>query len=863
MRKGKLTLIDHEEINRLRNSRNAADRYAIVGFNGTFRLPDMATGPARALHRMTTNCGTRGPPKIHPTFLRALFDEASPAADEDHQLIIDIRRAVSACGDEATWNATTAWAQDNYGRDRATKFGRQTSMSSQGTHEETLVSDAQKALEEYLPHRSKWTRLLDPTAGYQALIDRFAHGEVVFADGSRYRGEMKNGRPDGVGILYCPRCNLTHNGYWKAGNPHGYGAMTVGESGSPERTEYYGNFRHGLRDGKGIQLVRGGKVILKGEFKDDVLHGPHCSVDIADDIVQTMSSGYKRYVGGMENGMLGGKGKFDWADGVSYKGHFTEGLRHRQGSVRDKDNKTVVAGEWSKDFPNGRISTLVLADGKVYTGDVKNGQRQGMGEVFHKGVATYEGLWMNDLPNGRGTLYTADGIYEGEFRGGKRHGKGRFEFKVRPQANGKPRVYEGDWKNDKPDGTGRYVNEIGVENAYKFKEGELIPSSVKAYKAGLCGKAPTVGGKFQVQRAPITSHDPKYWGLKRKMNPEEARALHALGCKVWPQHINKDFVFMDPSTTETAFQTGEDRAIPKPPVKQKSMQSIDSAENNRDLLQILIENADNLVAPSSRKLHPYCRVRLGRIMKRTKPINAAGPNPRWASMLHFPKAGGWAEFEVWDKDPIGPDQFVGSAELNVHEFLMNGTERVVAALPLTRYQNKEGVEAGVLHVTLQLANKFLVGSTDGAATESHVAPMTPTATDARCSIQIRGFKDLYTKEVDGKMDPYFVFYLGQTRVQTDPIENGTTTSAAALDVVRTLPYNNEPSLRVEVWDKDAFGNDDFVGSSLVRLASFTSGEVEIYRLDKDQQKDVPAGKIDLAVTLAMALQPLQLSTSSS
>lgn len=206
---------------------------------------------------------------------------------------------------------------------------------------------------------------------------------------------------------------------------------------------------------------------MRGEFSNDVLEGPACSIDLADDILGQFSNTYKRYIGGIERDVPAGKGKIEWGDGPFYKGSFKEGKRDGQGTMKDKSSKTVLTGNWEKDFPQGRVMAMILSDGRVYSGDVRNGQRQGMGELYVHGVALYEGLWMNDLPNGRGALYAPDGDYEGEFKAGKRHGKGRFEFKSNPLPNGKPRVYEGDWRGDRPDGIGRYLNELGIENTYK------------------------------------------------------------------------------------------------------------------------------------------------------------------------------------------------------------------------------------------------------------------------------------------------------------------------------------------------------------------------------------------------------------
>lgn len=188
---------------------------------------------------------------------------------------------------------------------------------------------------------------------------------------------------------------------------------------------------------------------------------------LAPDIMDQFPDTYKSYIGGIDHGVLQGEGKMIWSDNVRYKGEFLDGSRHGQGTIKDADGKVVLTGNWAKDFPDGRVLAMALPDGKIYSGGFQQGQRQGVGELFHNGVSIYEGLWMNDLPNGRGALYSDDGSYEGELKDGKRHGKGRFDFKTEPQTYGLGRIYEGDWKNDQPDGNGRYTNELGLVHTYQ------------------------------------------------------------------------------------------------------------------------------------------------------------------------------------------------------------------------------------------------------------------------------------------------------------------------------------------------------------------------------------------------------------
>lgn len=86
-----------------------------------------------------------------------------------------------------------------------------------------------------------------------------------------------------------------------------------------------------------------------------------------------------------------------------------------------------------------------------------------------------------------------------------------------------------------------HINGSLVVLNFRFKAGELIPSSTKVYKSGVCGKSPTMGVEFRLEPSGITAHDPKHWGLKRKFDAEKIRVLHSIGVGEWEKHQNKPF----------------------------------------------------------------------------------------------------------------------------------------------------------------------------------------------------------------------------------------------------------------------------------------------------------------------------------
>jgi len=70
-----------------------------------------------------------------------------------------------------------------------------------------------------------------------------------------------------------------------------------------------------------------------------------------------------------------------------------------------------------------------IGDGKLYKGqwNKKTGLKDGVGVQLWKDGSKYEGMWSNDLCNGRGRMTHANGdIYEGAWKNDKANGYGVF-----------------------------------------------------------------------------------------------------------------------------------------------------------------------------------------------------------------------------------------------------------------------------------------------------------------------------------------------------------------------------------------------------------------------------------------------------
>lgn len=138
------------------------------------------------------------------------------------------------------------------------------------------------------------------------------------------------------------------------------------------------------------------------------------------------------------------------SDDVAYLGQVRTGtdIKHGRGSLLQKffDGTCVLfQGYWRNGIKEGRgrvISTI----GNVYEGEWKNGQCEGKG-IYIYGPGDdrlrYEGDFVNNWMNGRGTLYFRDGSkYVGQMENEVRHGYGKMIY------NKGVRVVYGMWEND-------------------------------------------------------------------------------------------------------------------------------------------------------------------------------------------------------------------------------------------------------------------------------------------------------------------------------------------------------------------------------------------------------------------------------
>lgn len=106
---------------------------------------------------------------------------------------------------------------------------------------------------------------------------------------------------------------------------------------------------------------------------------------------------------------MNGQGTFKWSENEMYVGQFKNEMRNGQGTMT-WPNGDKYTGQWKDDKMHG-MGTLTYADGQKDAGRFEN-------NVF-AGKCT-----AGNCKDGKGTLTWRDGKYIGQFKDGKKHGKG-------------------------------------------------------------------------------------------------------------------------------------------------------------------------------------------------------------------------------------------------------------------------------------------------------------------------------------------------------------------------------------------------------------------------------------------------------
>ena len=147
----------------------------------------------------------------------------------------------------------------------------------------------------------------------------------------------------------------------------------------------------------------------------------------------------------IEGDCVNGKGTMAYSTGHRYTGEFKNGLRDGEGFMTLPGGRTLKGRfQYNAVFEG----TYTYSDGSVYNGRWELRERNGNGTMKYADGRVYEGEFKSGLRHGRGTMNWPSGRrYEGDFSRGQRSGKGTMRY---PDG----RVYSGDFVDGERTGRG-------------------------------------------------------------------------------------------------------------------------------------------------------------------------------------------------------------------------------------------------------------------------------------------------------------------------------------------------------------------------------------------------------------------------
>lgn len=214
---------------------------------------------------------------------------------------------------------------------------------------------------------------------------------------------------------------------------------------------YRGEFQFGIRQGEGSLVYPDGKV-CSGHFYSNQLYGNVKCVFPSGDIYEGPLTAYNQ------------SGIYRLADGSIYRGGFRLGERTGFGVVRSNEGEVLYRGTFRNNEPHGR-GWLRLANDSIYTGPVKNGKPDGYGRIEDADGTVYVGPVEAGKRNGKGLMTMPDGrTYKGDFSNNMVTGCGVYRW---PDG----RSYEGDFVQGIPHGKGKLVMADGKTYIGEFQNG--------------------------------------------------------------------------------------------------------------------------------------------------------------------------------------------------------------------------------------------------------------------------------------------------------------------------------------------------------------------------------------------------------
>lgn len=296
---------------------------------------------------------------------------------------------------------------------------------------------------------SEWLEAMDSVSGDVVSIEekKGLFGAPYYAmtrygtDGLFYRGQMKDNKPDGVGIAYrAVGVFIDEEQEMVSVNEY-----VDGESNYVLKV-YAGNFREGRPEGYGIEYYGMDDWDYVPIPRDIDLKELQRGMDEIQEVIFEAANP-RKYEGYFENGEYAGMGN-EYMYPALYLSHVKEMQDSISGNAEDSEEDGW--GDYEENSEQGGdsgnlIDEALRENGKdilIYSGNYEKGEKNGQFKCYNGGYLSYDGEMKNGEQNGKGTMYYSHSNqiqYEGEWSYGKYNGEGTLY-----DENGGV-IYSGTW----------------------------------------------------------------------------------------------------------------------------------------------------------------------------------------------------------------------------------------------------------------------------------------------------------------------------------------------------------------------------------------------------------------------------------
>ncbi len=218
---------------------------------------------------------------------------------------------------------------------------------------------------------------------------------IKIQNGGVFIGEVKDGKPHGIGMISFKEKGMVHIGEWKIGSPDGLGVKYEMKTND----FYIGEFKNGQKNGLGKTY----------NIKSSIL-----------DVIEFMINSELKTKEDLENFLsdINEYATTSFTDLIKSSGTFKDNIMHGQGTLHYEDTSRY-SGNFVQGFPNGQ-GKMNFANGDFYQGNFKDGIPSGKGVLSSRDGSKYSGEFKKGVANGRGTFADKSGNkYTGFWKDGK------------------------------------------------------------------------------------------------------------------------------------------------------------------------------------------------------------------------------------------------------------------------------------------------------------------------------------------------------------------------------------------------------------------------------------------------------------